>query len=304
MSSYGFIPRGIGLLAMLILSTVPTFAQGLPTLTMTDASITEGNFNTVNLTFTASLSRVSANTTSARVTAIPLTGSSFNPAVGGIACGAGVDFLAPVNMTISIPANANPPSRTFTIPVCGDLAQEPNEHIFVALSEVTNAQCLEGTCNGIGTILTDKDTGPSQLRPRRPALNIGDVTVREPAPSLGSVQTGSIIANFTVTLTQTTQQNVTVAYATRVGTAASAKNGGIFQVPKSCGLGAGDYVTRSGVVTISAGHISGTIPISVCSDSARESDETFFVDLSAPTNATIADGTAQGTIRNTNPPGL
>ena len=80
-----------------------------------------------------------------------------------------------------------------------------------------------------------------------------------------------------------TDQPVTVHYQTADGTATVADN---------------DYVPASGTLTIPAKNIQGTITIQVVGDTKFEDDETFFVNLSSPTNATIADGKGQGTIEN------
>ncbi len=57
-----------------------------------------------------------------------------------------------------------------------------------------------------------------------------------------------------------------------------------------------DYDTISGSVTFNPGETTKTISVQVRSDMVTESDETFFVNLGAPTNATIGDGQAVGTI--------
>src|SRR5262249_31348552 len=88
---------------------------------------------------------------------------------------------------------------------------------------------------------------------------------------------------FVVSLSNTTDQPVTVQYATANGTATAANN---------------DYVPASGTLTIPAKTSSATINITVIADQTQESDETFFVNLSSPTNATIADAQAVGTIQN------
>ncbi len=41
-----------------------------------------------------------------------------------------------------------------------------------------------------------------------------------------------------------------------------------------------------------------TFAVTVCRDAVFEANETFTVDLSAPTNATISDGSGLGTITN------
>jgi hypothetical protein len=116
-----------------------------------------------------------------------------------------------------------------------------------------------------------------------PSLSIGDATVNEG-------QAGSTSATFTVALSAASSQAVTVSYATSNGTATAGS----------------DYAAASGVLTFAAGQTSRTIAVPVSGDTAAEPDETFFVNLSAPAGATIADGQGQGTIANDDaspPPG-
>src|SRR5205807_884292 len=54
----------------------------------------------------------------------------------------------------------------------------------------------------------------------------------------------------------------------------------------------------SGSVYFAAGQTSQTLSIAVIGDKGKESDETFFVNLSGAVNATLADAQGQGTILN------
>src|SRR5207237_1377561 len=101
----------------------------------------------------------------------------------------------------------------------------------------------------------------------QPTISISDVTANE-----GNV--GTTPFTFTVTLSNASSQTVTVNYATADGTATTADN---------------DYVAASGTVTFLPGQTSQTITVQVVGDTKFEPDETFFVNLSMPTNATIAD---------------
>ncbi len=88
---------------------------------------------------------------------------------------------------------------------------------------------------------------------------------------------------FTLSLNATAVTPVTVTYTTADGTAT--------------GAGA-DYIPVTNVATIAAGAQSVPIQVQVLGDTAVEPDETFFVNLSSPVNATIADGQAVATILN------
>src|SRR5205085_3927955 len=59
-----------------------------------------------------------------------------------------------------------------------------------------------------------------------------------------------------------------------------------------------DYLAVSGSGTIASGQSSMVINVTVNGDTAIEPDETFWLNLSGVTGATVADGQAVGTISN------
>jgi hypothetical protein len=124
------------------------------------------------------------------------------------------------------------------------------------------------------SVLLNNGTWP----PPPPSLKIGDATVTEG-------NTGTALAVFTVTLAATSAQPVTVQFSTADGTATAGS----------------DYQARSGTLTIPAGQTTGTITVPVLGDRLPEPDETFVVNLSGATNATVADGQAVGTIVDDEP---
>jgi hypothetical protein len=123
------------------------------------------------------------------------------------------------------------------------------------------------------SVLLNEDGPPHPL-----ALRINDVTVTEG-------HTGTVAATFTVTLSAASTQTVTVAYVTGDGTATAGS----------------DYQAASGTLTIPAGQTTGTITVPVIGDRLGEPDETFFVNLSGATNATITDDQGVGTIADNEP---
>ena len=84
---------------------------------------------------------------------------------------------------------------------------------------------------------------------------------------------------------------VTVDFATANGTTNPATGGA------ACGAGV-DYVNGSGTVAFSATYISKPISVTVCGDSVYEANETFVVNLTNATEASIAGSQALGTIMN------
>ena len=85
-----------------------------------------------------------------------------------------------------------------------------------------------------------------------------------------------------VTLDRTAKGPVTVAYATRNGTAIAGQ----------------DFVGTSGTLTLSATRSMAVIQLQVIGDRTPEPDETFGIVLSQPTGAAIGTGTADVTIMN------
>jgi hypothetical protein len=112
------------------------------------------------------------------------------------------------------------------------------------------------------------------LEPTAPALSLGDASVSE--------GNAGATLRFPVTLSRPVARDITVHYATSDGTAKAGD----------------DYRATSGTVTVPAGSTSASVRVTVLSDKVREADERMHVTLSAPVDATIADGTAVGTIVN------
>jgi hypothetical protein len=108
-----------------------------------------------------------------------------------------------------------------------------------------------------------------------PALSISDVSVTEG-------NTGTVTANFIVSLSAAASGTVSVNYSTANATA----------------TGGSDYVADNGTLTFGAGEMTKTVAITINGDTDVEADETFLVDLAAPGGATIADAQGQGTIVN------
>lgn len=111
--------------------------------------------------------------------------------------------------------------------------------------------------------------------PTVPTLSVSDVSITEG-------NTGSASAVFTVGLSASSTSTITVKYATTAGTAASP----------------GDYTATNGTLTFAPGQTSKTITVNVAGDSAVEADEAFYVDLSAPSGATLSRSRGTGTIKN------
>ncbi len=232
----------------------PNDVEATPALSIDDVTVEEGDAGTVAMTFTVSLSPVSED----EVTVDWIT--SDGSAVGGSACGAGIDFVADSGMITIAPGDS---TATLTIFACSETDMETDEDFFVDLLNPSNAVLLDP--QGRGTI-TDDDTPP--------LLSINNITINEP-------RSGSVSAFFRVSISRVWDQPVTFDFATTDGTARAVD---------------GDYLSTSGAGTIPAGLLTTTVEVEVLSDTLNEEDETFFVSLSNPGNASILDGEGQAVI--------
>jgi hypothetical protein len=116
-----------------------------------------------------------------------------------------------------------------------------------------------------------------------PAISVADVSINEG-------NSGTSTAVFNVSLSAATTQTVTVTYATANGTATAGT----------------DYAAVGNTtLTFPPGTTSLPVNVIVNGDTSVESNETFLLNLSSPTNATITDNQAVGTIVNDdNPPAM
>ena len=174
----------------------------------------------------------------------------------------GTDFTA-ASGTLTFAAGTT--SQTVRVATTSDSTIEQNENFAFRLSSPTNAILAANDSTATGTI---NDDGP-------PAVSVLDAT----QPEGGSV-------NFTVSLSTSTTQEVTVQYATASGTATSGT----------------DFTAKSGTLTFAARTDSQTVSVSTTNDSTDEENETFTLTLSSPTNATLGDDTATGTITDNDDP--
>jgi uncharacterized delta-60 repeat protein len=109
-----------------------------------------------------------------------------------------------------------------------------------------------------------------------PTISINDVRAFE-----GNA--GRTVFTFTVSLSTASSQTITVSRETADGTATAP----------------GDYAALApATLTFSPGQTTKSVWVRVKGALAVEPNETFFVNLSSPTGATIADGSGKGTILN------
>ena len=124
---------------------------------------------------------------------------------------------------------------------------------------------------------------------RRQLTNTISTTVRGPAAlSVADARaeegTDETI-DFAVTLSRAASGTVAVAYATADGTATAGE----------------DYTRSGGTLSFAPGETEKTVRVPVLDDVIDEGEETFTLRLTNATGARIADGTATGTIENSDP---
>ncbi|MGZ5436785.1 MAG: beta strand repeat-containing protein, partial [Pyrinomonadaceae bacterium] len=112
-----------------------------PTLSINDVSITEGNSGTTNLTFTVTLSAASN-----------LTVSVKHDTADGVATTADNDYQL-TSDTLTFNPGDSSLTKTVTVSITGDQKTEPDETVFVVLSNPVNAAFSDS--QGTGTILND-----------------------------------------------------------------------------------------------------------------------------------------------------
>ena len=133
----------------------PPPVGGTPSISIADASVSEGNSGTKTLNFTVSLSQAATGTV------------SFDIGTANGSATAGSDYVAAAQTGRSIAAGAT--SASFAVTINGDTVVEPNETFLVNLSNVSGATVADGQATG--TISND-DAAQVQL-------SIADVSISE-----------------------------------------------------------------------------------------------------------------------------
>lgn len=222
-----------------------------PFLSIDSVSQLEGNAGTTAWGFTVSLSEASGLPVSADFQTVEGTATLLNN-----------DFQSSIGSVNFAPGVLTQP---VTVLVNGDVTLESDETFTVNLSNLTGAQA--GTLTGTGTIQND-DNVPSLL-------------VADDARAEGNA--GTTTFHFPVTLSNPTDQAVSVDWQTVDGSATSA---------------GGDFAAASGTINIPAKSVTAEITVDVNGELCGEADETFQVSLSNPVNAVIPGPPATGTIQN------
>ncbi|MFO0848284.1 MAG: Calx-beta domain-containing protein [Gemmataceae bacterium] len=179
---------------------------------------------------------------------------------------AGTDYVATTGSVTFAPGET---TKTFSVQVLGDTVYEDDETFLVYLSAASTNSYFFSAESSYVVILNDD--------PYVPTVSVSPAGVSE-----GNA--GTQLVTFVVSLSDATDQTVTVNYATANGTAAAGT----------------DYRSAAGTVTFAPGETSKTVTVVVYGDRLPEPDETFVVNLSGATNAVVG-GSGVGTILDDEP---
>lgn len=217
-----------------------------PILTVDDIEVIEGDTGIRPATFTLRLDRTSA------VDIVVTLSTADGTATQGL------DYTALGEIEVTIPAGSQ--SQVATVNVLGDTLDEPNETFVLDLMTATYVDLPD---DPTGTIIDDD--GP-RIFIDNPSVTEGD-------------DPDTTTLTFTVSVDESSAQDVTFNYATGPGSAAADV----------------DFEMTSGAGTINAGEVDTTVEVTVIGDRVDEDNETLFLFLSDAVNATLLPSQSRGT---------
>jgi len=179
---------------------------------------------------------------------------------------AGSDY---VSTTGTLKFAAGETEKFISVLVNGDTVVETNETLIVKITAVSGALVdqAEAAC-----IIANDDS-----------VSLPIVFVRDASIVEGNSGTKSL--SVRVELSASSTVPVKVSYATAGGTAKSGA----------------DFHSTTGTLTFGSGAKVLSITVPIIGDAQYEHDETFFVNVTTTTGATVGDGSATGTIMNDDP---
>ena len=154
-------------------------------------------------------------------------------------------------------------TATLTVVVRGDVIDEADEDFFLELGNLSGATFADGGLTARAQGIIDDQDGAGLNR----ALFVDD-------PVIVEGDTGVRTAEFTVRLSEPSNEIVSVKFTTAPGTATS----GV------------DYIPLSGTLTFLPGQTEAAVQVDVLGDTVVEASETFLLVLSEPQGAALAEG--------------
>ena len=169
--------------------------------------------------------------------------------------------------------------KTVSVPVIDDTVEDTPETLTLRLSNADPEYTGNGGVWGseeAGVLIADS-VATGTIRNTEDQTEPWAVSVSDASAAEGD----SVV--FTVSLSATSSQQVTVDYATSDGTATAGE----------------DYTATSGTLTFQAGETTKTISVPITDDTEDDGGETFTLTLSNASGADLGDAEATGTIRDT-----
>jgi len=223
------------------------------TTTAVTGTITNDDVATVpNITLAVAPASVIENGTPNLVYTFTRTGATTSAltvtySIGGTATN-GTDYTT-IGSSVTFAAGST--TATVTVDPTADTTIEANET--VALTLATGTGYTIGTTTAVTGTITNDDF---------PSISINDITV---------IEGKDLTAPLTLSLSSPSPQTITVNYT-------------ITAVDATANL---DYTTSTGTLTFAANSTTATLSIPILNDNLNEEDESFFITLSNPTNATL-----------------
>ena len=224
--------------------------DGLPRISIADTTVAEDDSPAI---FDVTLSH-----TSSEAVTVDYATSDESPADGAATAGDDYATSTGAQGTLTIPAGLI--RGEISVYVADDDVAEGSETFHITLSNPVNAVIAEDKGTATATI---RDDDRSTITISGARASEGDGTIE-----------------FTVTLSQTHSQAVTVDYTTFDGSAVQPD----------------DYTAAAGTLTIAAGATAATVPVALTDDTYAEDDESFLVRLGDPAGAEVAVAEAIGII--------
>ena len=258
------------------MATVTTNASGLATAPVFTANGIAGGPYDVVASLGTSLPTAAFSLTNSQAGTATAVTSSVNPSD----LGQNVTFTATVTSSSSTPTGTvqfrDGPNLLGAPVTCvagvGNSCTAQLSTSTLASGTHTISATYSGDANFLGSVgMLSSD----QVVKSPPSISINDISISEG-------DSGTVNANFTVTISAPSSLTVRVNFATADGSATTAN----------------DYQTNGGTVTFLPLETTKPIAVTVNGDVNFESNETFFVNLSNAANATFADNQGLGTILN------
>lgn len=233
--------------------------------TTNNASITEGNAGLTPFNFTVTLSQSAVSPVTVYYTTEKRTYGTAS---------ANTDYIPVTSSVVFSPGET---SKVVTVNVIGDTTYEANEYFYLDLTSAQGANIVMNGAEGfrnnwiMATIKNDDATGPTVgFTTNNAAINEGN--------------SDATPFNFTLTLSKSSTDPITVYYTTEKRTYGTATANA-------------DYTPVTSNVTFAPGETSKTITVNVLGDTTYEAKEYFYVDLTSAKGANIVTNGAEG-LRN------